>query len=269
MKENASHCRDLLVAHDYDRFVIAQAAPAPVRPDLYAVYAFNHEIAKTREVVTDPHAGYVRLAWWSELLAAFNKGTPMPDHAVAQVLGHAIRRHDLPIDVFEALIDARRTDLENTPPASLEGMAHYAAACNAPLVELAGRIAGEHNEDTNEAQSLGIAYGLTGLIRALPSMTARGVCHLPVSMVYDLGIMPEQIDRIGPSDKLSHSVKMIATLAQAYLSNTASKAAIFKKQKKLTGFYLKRIAAAGYNPFDPRVFAPVPFLGIRLWAYDQ
>ncbi|MDE1903717.1 MAG: squalene/phytoene synthase family protein, partial [Alphaproteobacteria bacterium] len=50
--------------HDRDRFATAMFAPEPRRENLFALYAFNYELAKVRESVREPMMGRVRLQWW-------------------------------------------------------------------------------------------------------------------------------------------------------------------------------------------------------------
>ena len=68
--QNLSPLARLVRRHDRDRFLTALFAPAERREDLLALYAFNYEIAKTREVVSEPVLGQIRLQWWRETIDA-------------------------------------------------------------------------------------------------------------------------------------------------------------------------------------------------------
>ena len=52
---------------DPDRFLTALFAPAVARDVLLALYAFNHELARAREVTREPHLALIRLQWWREV----------------------------------------------------------------------------------------------------------------------------------------------------------------------------------------------------------
>ena len=54
--------------HDPDRYFSALFAPADRRPFLFALYAFNHELAHVGESVREPMIGEIRLQWWRETL---------------------------------------------------------------------------------------------------------------------------------------------------------------------------------------------------------
>ena len=53
---------------DRDRYLAMLFAPADTRPHLFALYAFNLEIALVRERITEPAAGEIRFQWWREVL---------------------------------------------------------------------------------------------------------------------------------------------------------------------------------------------------------
>src|SRR6516164_4077804 len=108
----------LVRRHDRDRFQTALFAPAGRREALFALYAFNYEIARVRETVREPMLGRIRLQWWREVIEAAYDGKPTRKHVVAEPLTAAIREHGLTHGEFDRLIDARELDLEDTPPAT-------------------------------------------------------------------------------------------------------------------------------------------------------
>jgi phytoene/squalene synthetase len=72
------HCADLVRLNDKDRFLASLFAPAERRVFLFALYAFDIEIARVRGLVREPHAGNIRLQWWHEAMAGLR-----PDEAEA------------------------------------------------------------------------------------------------------------------------------------------------------------------------------------------
>ena len=114
-----SACAAQVRSYDHDRFLCALFAPADRREDLFALYAFNLEIAKTREVVSEPMLGQIRLQWWRDAIEGIYAGAPPRRHEVLDGLAGAIARHGLSRAAFDALIDGRETDLSDEPPADL------------------------------------------------------------------------------------------------------------------------------------------------------
>src|ERR1041384_3406995 len=54
-------CEAMVRRADPDRYFSALFAPAETRPLLFALYAFNHELARIGEVVHQPMTGEIRL----------------------------------------------------------------------------------------------------------------------------------------------------------------------------------------------------------------
>src|SRR5215469_14672661 len=81
----------LVRRHDRDRFTTALFAPEPHREDLFALYAFNYELAKVRESVREPMMGRVRLQWWRDTIAEIAAGQTPRRHEVAEPLARLIR----------------------------------------------------------------------------------------------------------------------------------------------------------------------------------
>src|SRR5580692_4952522 len=94
---------------DYDRYLAAMMAPARSRASLFALYAFNYEVAKTAESVREPIAAAIRLQWWREAVEKLRAGETTPNPVLA-LLGKAIAAHDLPRGLFVGSIDARDHD---------------------------------------------------------------------------------------------------------------------------------------------------------------
>src|SRR5215468_1370027 len=112
---DAAYCLDQVRQFDRDRYLTVLFAGSQARADLLALYAFNLEVAKTRELVREPMMGLVRLQWWRDCVAEIYAGNERR-HQVVQPLAAAIRGHGLERGLFDRLIDAREDDLGGRPP---------------------------------------------------------------------------------------------------------------------------------------------------------
>jgi len=154
--------------HDRDRFGTVLFAPPDRREDLFALYAFNQEVAQLRDRVSEPLLGRIRLQWWRDGLDQLFAGQSIA-HPAASGLGEAIARHHLPGEPFRCLLDARERDLLGTPLDDIDDLRRYAEATAGTLGELAMRILGETAEPSlSAARQVGTAWGMTGLMRAAP-----------------------------------------------------------------------------------------------------
>ncbi len=122
----------LLQRHDRDRYLLSLFVPVARRGVVQTLYAFNSEIARVREHVTNPVLGQMRLQWWREGIDAAYGGA-VARHEVLTPLAEAIRQCGLTRGHFERLIAAREEDLSPEPPATLEALDAYAERSSAPL----------------------------------------------------------------------------------------------------------------------------------------
>lgn len=84
-----SQMQDLLTmvrGRDYARFLAIQLAPIATRPALYALTAFAGEMARIPSQVTEPLAGFMRFAWWSEALQEISASGAVRYHPVLEAL---------------------------------------------------------------------------------------------------------------------------------------------------------------------------------------
>lgn len=167
-------CAATVRRHDPDRYVASLLLPAAARPALWAVYAFNYEVARSREVVTDAPLGRIRLQWWREALdAAVRAENPQFHHEILHSLAAQIKINALPVTEFHALIDAREADMDPGAVTGLAGLEGYALATNLPLLSLTARICGERAVG-GDLRAAAAAYGLVGLLRAHAAHTVQG-----------------------------------------------------------------------------------------------
>src|SRR5438309_9821 len=161
----------LVRRHDRDRYQTVLFAPAARREALFALYAFNYEIARVRDTVTQPMLGQIRLQWWRENIAAAFGDGPVRHHPVMEPLAATIREFGLIRDHFDRLIDARETDLADEPPASLSALENYAEESSSRLIHLALEVLGARGPAA-ASRHLGLARACRAEIprQALPAL---------------------------------------------------------------------------------------------------
>ncbi|MFG1400879.1 phytoene/squalene synthase family protein [Xanthobacter sediminis] len=188
------HCADLVRAQDRDRFLAALFAPEPVRRHLLALYAFNLDVARVREMVREPLPGEVRLAWWRETIAGEGRGA-VEAHPVAHALLDTVSRFGLPMASLINLIDARIFDLYDDPMPSLGDLEGYAGETAGALLQLSAMMLapGAASAAAEASGHGGVAIALTGLMRAFPIHAGRGQCFLPLDLLARHGLDREAV----------------------------------------------------------------------------
>ena len=259
-----SYCALQVRRQDRDRYLAALFAPAARREDLFALYAFNMEVARTAEVTSETLLGEIRLQWWRDSLAELYEGRPRR-HAVVEPLAEAVRRHGLSRGHFERLIDARAFDLDGAAPESLAALETYAEGTAASLVLLALEILGVPADD-EAAQAagrhMGMAWALAGLARAVPFHARQKRLYLPADLSAEAGLRVGDLFELRASPALSRVVEALAARAAEHLAAARAlrprlpgAALPAMLLAPLAAAYLADLARAGYDPFDPRVQA--------------
>ncbi len=264
MQDAFAHCESLVRAADRDRFLAALFAPAEHRGALFALYAFNVEITRVREVARDPVAGEIRLQWWSDVLSGSGRGEVAAYPEAAALLA-SIGRYRLPAARFEALIAARRFDLYDEPMATLADLEAYADGASATLIALAVQTLAPGGEPTIDALShhAGVAHAMAGLLRALPVHAARGQVFVPLEVLERHGA--SRRDLVGGQatpqlqaalGELRHRARQHLRQAQELFAAAPARVLPALLPVALAGPTLARMERRDYDPFAPLEIAP-------------
>lgn len=164
---------------DPDRFFCSLFAPAEMRERLWLLYAFNHELARAREVASEPMLALIRLAWWREVVEGAHR-----KHEIATPLAFALNEGWFSREDLARLIDAREMEAEPVIP-DFENFMNYARGTAGLLARIAGKVLAV---DDKSVEDLGTAYGISGILRSQPLLAAAGRSLLP-----DDGTAPAEI----------------------------------------------------------------------------
>lgn len=266
-----SYCAEQVRQYDSDRYLTALFAPPDRRQDLLALYAFNAEVARSREAVSEPMLGRIRLQWWREAIAECYGGE-VRRHQVVEPLAEAIRRRGLSRNLFDALLDAREADMENGPPESLEELVRYAEESSGGLTRLALEILDVRDDASQSAGGLvGTAWALTGMMRALPFHLRQGRSVLPRDIMARHGVDEGALRALKPSESTSKAVEKICSIALEKIEK--SRVLMIEKESRalpallpgvLAETYLRRLSRLGHDPFDRGNAAPLRFRSWRV-----
>ena len=184
-----AHCEELVRKADHDRFLASLFAESRLRRHLMALYAFNLEIASTRERVSDPLPGEMRLQWWRDVLRGEAAGA-VDSHPVASALLDTVKTCHLPIDPMVNMVDARVFDLYDDVMPTLSDLEGYAGETCSALIQLAAVILAEGVDPGTGtiAGHAGVSYALCGLVRAFAFHARRGQLFLPADMLAKEGL---------------------------------------------------------------------------------
>ncbi|MDO8875451.1 MAG: squalene/phytoene synthase family protein, partial [Pseudolabrys sp.] len=147
MPTSVEHCAALVREADRDRYLAALFAPAERRDALFALYAFNIEISRVRDVAREPMPGEIRLQWWREVLSGERDGEAAA-HPVAAALVAALMQHNIAPERLSAIIDAHTFDLYDDPLPTLDDFDNYAVMTQSALIDVAADLLGADRSET-------------------------------------------------------------------------------------------------------------------------
>jgi len=259
MVDSFEHCEALVRDGDKDRFLATLFAPQKYRRALYALYAFNLEVTRIRELAREPMPGEIRLQWWRDVLGGAGRGE-VDAHPVAASLRDVVVRYRLPPRMLVELIDARSFDLYDEPMASLSYLERYAAQTSSALIELAARILcdGRDTATADLTRHAGIAYAIAGLLRVLPMHAARGQLYLPADLMERYGAQSLDVFAGNATTELRAVLAELRLVARHHLSaargllnGMAPEVAPALLPVALTRPILDRMERRSYQPFHP------------------
>jgi phytoene synthase len=227
MPDALSYCADLVRTADHDRFLAALFAPADRRDALYALYAFNIEVARVREAAREPLPGEIRLQWWSEVLRG-ERSEEASANPVAAALLSALERYRLPAESLIAVVEAHRFDLYDEPMAAIADLETYAARTSAAVIALAARILGAEAEPAAEAA--GAAYAINGLLHAFPLHAARHQLYVPIELLERHRVQLHDIFAGQTSGELNAALAELRSLARRHLATTLDRVTALPRQ---------------------------------------
>jgi len=216
----ASYYADQVKKGDPDRYHGALFAPRVARDRLLALYAFNLEVARIREVVSEPLLGDIRLRWWRDAIDEIYAGS-VGQHEVVAALALAIHSADLPKKLFGQLLEARGLDLTEMPFETWPDLVAYMTATSSGLMALAAMILtpGANSGEIHAAcQPAGQAWALTGLLRALPYHARRNQIYLPLDLLDKYRVRQADLLAGRMTPELGRLIRYLAQLARAELA---------------------------------------------------
>lgn len=228
-----SEVEDIVRLRDRDRYLSTFFAPDDRRPHLLALYAFNAEVLKVRDTVSEPHLGMIRLQWWRDTIESIFAGNEAPTHPVAAALAQAIAAGGLPKAALLDLVTAHEFDLFHDRMPGLTELEAYLGEAYSRLIMMAAMIL-----DRDQAPKASECAGLAGVAQGLALVLGDPAHRDP--FLPDGMTVAEAVGHAG--NRLAQAMTLLPGLPKAVLPAFLP--------MSLTGLYLKRIAAAPDRPLS-------------------
>jgi 15-cis-phytoene synthase len=259
MDDNYRHCEALVRTADKDLFLATLFAPADKRGPLFALYAFNAEIASVRERAREPMPGEIRLQWWRDVINGERVGEAAAN-PVAAALTDTIMRFSLPKTQLLDLVEAHAFDLYDDPMPTFEALEGYLRHTSATVFDLAARICGGHAGQASVRA--GVTCGIAALLRSFALNASRRQLFVPVDSL-DGNTPPDHIFAGQPSPGLGNALGVLRNRArenlvafEAMLPQLPVAAMPAFLPVALVPGYLAAMERPGYDPFKTLVEVP-------------
>jgi 15-cis-phytoene synthase len=263
MSDDFIYCEDQARAADKDRYLATLFAPVDRRPHLFALIAFNLEIARVRELAREPMAGEVRLQWWRDAIEG-RRGPEAAAHPVARALLDLLAQRHIPAMKLTDMIDARSFDLYRAPMPTLAALEDYVRRTSSALIELSMFILdGADNVALEVAEQAGIAYAITGLLRAFALHASRRQLYVPLELLHRHDASTADIFAARSSPQILSALAELRARVRNRLDATWARLRAISPTLlpallpiALVPLYLQRMDRRDYQPFVSAIEVP-------------
>ncbi len=258
VKDAPDFCADLVRSHDFVRYASTLFVPVEMRRPLLALYAFNAEVSRVREQVSQPLPGEVRLQWWTDMLLGAGHGG-VEGNPVASELLRVIQNFRLPAERLVRLVEEHQFDVYNDPMPTQSALEGYANDTSSTLFALAGRIAVPPSAELDHlARHAGLALGFVQAINAMPRDAARRQLFVPLQLLEKHGSGMEQVFAGKQTPQARAAIDELIASAQQHLDTALGLLAEMPPEVRpiflplaIARADLARLSRADNDPFLP------------------
>lgn len=187
--------------------------PPERRRAITALYAFCREVDDTVDEATDQSVARIKLAWWRGEVAQMYAGTPT--HPVMLALQPHIQPYDLKQEHLQAIIDGMEMDLDQSRYLDYPNLKKYCWHVAGVVGILSASIFGVTNPSTLQyAETLGLAFQLTNIIRDVGEDARKGRIYLPIDELQKFNVTAADLLNARHSEKFEALMKFQAARAQ-------------------------------------------------------
>lgn len=211
---------DAARAGDEDLYLASLYAPAEKRRALWALYAFDAEIAAVRARIRDPLPGEARLQWWRDAIDRQDaQKASATGHPVADALNETIDAHALPASAFENYLEARVFDLYDDPMPSRTDLEGYCGETAGAILQLSALVLDPAAAPAAArlAGHAGCAQAIAAMLQHLPITRRRGQCYVPRDILASVGSSPEEFVMGDGDAGTERAVAAMTALAREHL----------------------------------------------------
>jgi squalene synthase HpnC len=194
------YCEAMARARHHNFPVASRFVPTHLRKHIWAVYAFARGADDFADEPQFEGRRSVELDRWEERLEnCFHNESP--EHPVFVALLDTIRRFDLPITPFSALIAGFRTDLETNTFASYQDLRSYTSMAAQPVGQLFLYLSGIRDPSLlRHVDELANALAEAKFWQDMAHDLESGRCYVPTEDLRHFGITQQRLNTLKPEN---------------------------------------------------------------------
>nr|XP_056710516.1 NADH dehydrogenase (ubiquinone) complex I, assembly factor 6 [Euleptes europaea] len=270
--EEGGYCVELVRKRDYEGYLCSLLLPAESRSSVFALRAFNVELAQIKDAVTQKTIGLMRIEFWRKAIEDIYRDNA-PKQPVARELWKAVKRQHLTKKWFMKIIDEREKNLDDRAYRNIKELEAYAENTQSSLLYLTLETLGVKNIHADHAAShIGKAQGIVTCLRATPFHASRGKVFLPMDTCMLHSVSQEDFVRHKQEQKVKDVIYDLASQAHVHLEHARS----FRGSVPLKAFpaflytvaledYLNKIQRVDFDMFHPSLHRKSPLLPLHLY----
>lgn len=279
VRDPNAYCSDLIRKRDYEAYLVSHFWPREIRAHYIALRAFYVELASVQEAVSNPTIGRMRMQFWRDAIKGISDGRP-PRHPIALAVHDACRHADIPTYHLKRIVDARDAELHTPTHLTVDSLTAHAESTASTFLYLLLSLLNLSASSTlsHAASHLGVAHGVTTLLRALPYHASQGRMVIPAEITARHGVNHEEVFRKGghakgvedavfdfatvANDNLLTCVEMFKHGGDAVVPGKARPAFLSGVPTRL---YLERLEGVNFDAFHPSLQVRDWKLPWRIW----
>eukprot|EP00043_Microstomoeca_roanoka_P028317 m.17571 g.17571 ORF g.17571 m.17571 type:complete len:296 (+) comp8317_c0_seq2:115-1002(+) len=280
-----AQCRAIVKQSSREHYLTALLLPDTAVNSVFALRAFNAQVARVRDDAREPNAVRMRYLFWSDVIDGLKRqnnkeadASTTPSqlrHPVALALQEVAKEHDLTLSFLRQLIRARQSQSDDAPFQTLQEAETYAEQTCSSLYYLTLECMNIRNQHADHVAShLGRAEGLVTLLRGIPYLAAQGKVRLPLDVCANHGVVQQELVRGKTTPALQDAAHVIASeavlhmnTARGMMKDVPSAARPCFLPAVCLNNYLNDLLKVDFDVFHPSLQTPKGLLPLRLlWA---
>lgn len=266
-ESNLQYCIELVRKFDHENFLCTLLLPNDYQNPSFVIRAFNIEVAKVQDNVSDVSLGLARLQFWDDAIDKLYTDK-VPAHPVVQEIN---KIEKLSKRNLRRLVSSRLSLIKNKRFLTIEELEAHSENVASCIFYLQLQVAGISDLQADHALShIGKAQGIINVLRSVPYVPRSS--PLPVNILASHKVSQEMLIRQDTSKETRDAIFQIASSAKIHLDKARS----LKSKLPSSVFplclpslpvhcYLERLRRVDFNLFHPQLKLTDGLLPLKLW----